>query len=133
MDDRVKDLCVRLVNSTGGEASVEWFDDNDAWDFVLHLVELGRAGTSLQQLTLTIGLDLGMALGLKPGALEGGYLPALERQFGSCPHHPDLIVELVRYVRAQLNGSFDGIKDNKNRLLGESKAPPVPLKNYDFS
>jgi hypothetical protein len=133
VDDRVKDLCVRLVSSTGNAFDPDWFDDSDAWDFVLQLVELGKQETPLSQITLTIGLDLGIALGLKPGAAEESYLPALERQFGPCPHSPEVIVELVRYVRGQLNGSFEGIRDPRNRLLGESKAPPVPHKNYDYS
>ncbi len=133
MDDKVKALCVRLVDTVGQTADPDWFADDDAWAFLVELVELDKKGQRLSPASLQVLLDLGLAIGLKPGAPEGAFLPALEQQFGPCPHPPELVVDLVRFVRREVNGSFEDSPRPSNKLAGESATPLTPHKNYEYS
>ncbi len=134
MDDKVKALVVRLVDTVGQTADLEWFTDDDAWAFLLDLLQLEKDGKRLSQGSVQVLLDLGLAIGLKPGAPEGAFLPAMEQQFGPCPHPPETVVELVRFVRREVNGSFDDeATTTGNKLTGESATPLTPHKNYEYS
>jgi len=134
VDDKVKLLCIRLLETAGQQPDAEWFTEDEAWEFFGALVEMDKDGRMLGPASVTVLLDLGLAVGLKPGAHAASIMPAFEEQFGLCPFPDDVKEAIVRVVRTQANGLFEGSAPrDDNRLTGKSAAPPVPLKNYDYS
>jgi hypothetical protein len=134
VDEKVKTLCVRLVETAGGTPDAEWFTEDEAWEFFRQLVEMDKEGRMLGPASVSVLLDLGIACGLKPGAKDHGIMPAFEEQFGLCPYDDEIKEAIVRVVRQQANGLFEGTTPKAdNRLTGNSAGPVVPLKNYDYS
>ena len=135
MDDRFKDVAMRLIESVGQEVDREFFAEDDCWAFVSDLAQFAEDGKLLSAATQQVLLDVGVALGLKPGCAEGAFRPALEAQLGACPLGEETIVAVVRYVRAQANGQFEEGRSASERakLTGGTQAGPhTPHKNYDF-
>lgn len=135
MDDRFKDVAIRLMKSLGQEVDVEYFSEDDVWAFVGDLFLYAEQEKPLSAATQQILLDLGIALGLKPGAPERDFLPALQAQVGPSPHGEEVIIAVVRYVRAQANGQFETTRpaDQSSKLTGGDHVGPHHVhKNYDF-
>ncbi|MFT3838241.1 MAG: hypothetical protein QM723_14760 [Myxococcaceae bacterium] len=133
MDDKVKALCVRLVETAGGKPDADWFTEDEAWAFFYQLVQMDQEGRMLGPASVQVLLDLGLACGLKPGAKDHGIMPAFEDQFGLCPFDDETKELIVKAVRKTANGLFEGQARPDNRLTGNSAGPVVPLKNYDYS
>jgi hypothetical protein len=134
VDEKIKTLCVRLVETAGGKPDAEWFTEDEAWEFFKQLVEMDQDGRMLGPASVVVLLDLGLAVGLKPGAGAHAIMPAFEDVFGLCPYDEATKEAIVRVVRQQANGLFEGQSAKlDNRLTGNSAGPVVPLKNYDYS
>lgn len=135
MDDRFRDLAIRLMESMGRDVDRDYFTEDDAWAFIGDLAEMGKENKRLSEAAVQILRDIGLALGLRPGADERRFQPALEEQLGASPHPADVVLAAVHYARGQTNGAFEEGQTARARsqLIGGGPRPSHhPYKNYDF-
>ena len=108
MEDDVKKLSVKFIETTGRWADAELFNEDDAWEFMKDLLdEYARAKSRLNDGQVTILRSLGVALSMRPGSPLTGYIPALVRNFGPSPMAEPDLHELVRWVYMQVNAGGD--------------------------
>lgn len=94
------------------------FTADDMWLYLPRLLAWADEGRTLPPTCLALLGDLALAAGVKTGASLPDVIVAVERTFGPCPHGPDAVLTLARYLREQRNGGFTTAKRKGPSIRG---------------
>jgi hypothetical protein len=120
MQEDVKSFAMKFIQSTGGEADPDIFEENEVWTFMSEFLDkFARTKASLSDGQIMVLRNLGAAMGLKPGSPLAHYAPALIRNFGPSPLQDEDLKLLTRYLHIQVNGGGD---------FESARKPPVALR-----
>ncbi|MBX7098124.1 MAG: hypothetical protein K1X89_10455 [Myxococcaceae bacterium] len=125
MDPIIQAIIVRLIRTMGYRVDAEYFTEDHAWAFLPKMVAPLQAGRTLVPGVMHILMELGLTLGIRPGAESQYYRSALEKQLGPCPYTPEEFAHFLTLIRGQVNGYFEAaVSKSGPDLTGFGKSKP---------
>lgn len=110
MDDlrrqRALQACKRFLLAMGAlkgdaEVTVDW-----VWAVMPGLAARNRDAVELPAAAAQLLPELGVSIGISPGASTRTIAAAFTALFGECPHGHEVLLEACDYLRNQANGGF---------------------------